>query len=157
MVFTGINMGCNLGSDTLYSGTVGAAAEASMSGYHAVAVSVNSREATHFDAACHYALELIDRIYGKLSTDTVINLNTPDAPLSEVKGIKTLALGGRYYEDRYYLQEDGTYELSGHPFDHGEREETDMDALNDGYATITPLQFDFTDDSKMDILKGWKF
>lgn len=56
MVFSGINLGGNLGTDTLYSGTVSAAIEGSLCGIPSVAVSVNSHEATHFELACELAV-----------------------------------------------------------------------------------------------------
>lgn len=156
MVYSGMNLGSNLGWDTLYSGTVGAAAEAAMSGIHGIAVSVASHEAVHFDAAGELAVSMIDRVYGKLDPSIVLNLNVPDLPKEEIKGVKVVPLGNRYYDDKFHLAEDDGYSLSGEPADYSHAEhEVDVTAVHDDYATITPLQFDFTDYQQLDTVRGW--
>lgn len=157
MVYSGMNLGSNLGWDTLYSGTVGAAAEAAMSGVHAVAVSVASHEASCFDAAGELAVRLIDFVYGKLDPSVVINLNVPDLPKEDIKGIKVVPLGSRYYDDKFHLVEENQYSLSGNPADYSHIDyEVDVTAVHSDYATITPLQFDFTDYKNLETVKGWK-
>lgn len=157
MVYSGMNLGSNLGWDTLYSGTVGAAAEAAMSGIHAVAVSVASHDAHHFDAAGELAVAMIDKIYGKMDPSTVINLNVPDLPREAIKGIKVVPLGSRYYDDKFHLGEDGKYSLSGNPADYSHvQHEVDVTAVHDDYATITPLQFDFTAYKYINSIREWK-
>lgn len=158
MVYAGINLGGNLGRDTLYSGTVGAAAEAALSGYHAVAVSTNSHEATHFEAAEKLAVHAIGRIYKKLPTSVVININVPDLPENEIKGVKAASLGNRYYDDRFYRVMDGEYEMSGKPSKKVSYSMcSDVAALRDNYASVTPLQFDFTDYGILDKMKDCCF
>ena len=85
MVLSGINMGANLGKDTIYSGTVGAAMEAAMTGIHAMAVSVDSHEASHFDGACAIAMSAADRVMNELPAAIVLSINTPDIPEEELK------------------------------------------------------------------------
>ncbi|MGF6376004.1 5'-nucleotidase [Clostridiales Family XIII bacterium PM5-7] len=156
MVYAGINMGSNLGKDTLYSGTVGAAMEAAVDGYHAVAVSVDSHEATYFDAACQLAVDVIDLIYGKLDKHTVININTPNLPKEEIKGVRYTTLGDRYYDDQFKRVEENQYMLTGEPGDFScYPEHFDVCAAHYGYASITPLHFDYTDYSKLDTVKKW--
>jgi len=155
MVYSGMNLGSNLGWDTLYSGTVGAAAEAAMSGIHAVAVSVASHDASHFEAAGELAAAMIDRVYGKVDPRIVMNINTPDLPKEQIKGIKVLPLGQRYYDDKFHLVEEHQYTLSGNPADFSKSGEVDVTAVHDDYATITPLQFDFTDRKHLELVKEW--
>ena len=158
MVYSGINMGSNLGRDTLYSGTVGAAAEAALSGYHAVAVSADDHQATHFDVAGQLAVDVMDKVYGKMDPHTVISINVPDLPKEEIKGVKFVPLGQRYYDDKFHLIEDNKYELSGQPADFKDQaEEFDVTAVANHYATITPLQFDFTDYENLETVKKWGF
>ncbi|MGN0658420.1 MAG: 5'/3'-nucleotidase SurE [Emergencia sp.] len=158
MVYSGINMGSNLGRDTLYSGTIGAAAEAALSGIHGVAVSVDSHEASHFDAACALAEQAIGMVYGRLDPSVVISINVPDLPAEEIKGIRTAVLGDRYYDDRFHHVGDDRYELSGNPSDFsGTSMDYDLAAAGAGYAVITPLQFDFTAYSHIDTVKKWSF
>ena len=155
MVYSGMNLGSNLGWDTLYSGTVGAAAEAAMSGIHAVAVSVASHEASHFEAAGELAAEMIDHVYGKVDPGIVMNINVPDLPKEEIKGIKIVPLGQRYYDDKFHLVEENQYTLSGNPADYSEAGEVDVTAVHEDYATVTPLQFDFTAKKYLDLVKEW--
>lgn len=161
MVFAGINMGSNLGNDTLYSGTVGAAMEGALFGKPSVAVSVDNHTATHFEGACSLAVQTIDLVYSKISASTVININVPDIPKEEIKGVKFAKLGTRYYDDRFHLvgEKDGftEYKLSGEPADFtGGGMEYDVAAIANNYATITPLQFDFTNHKMMDQVAKWE-
>lgn len=156
LVFSGINIGSNLGKDTLYSGTVGAAMEAALSGIRAAAVSVDSHEATHFGPACQLSLDLIPLMMKRLTPDTVVSLNVPDLPAEEIRGVKTAALGGRYYVDWFHEQKDGGYMLEGEPL---KREDPDapldINALAAGYACITPLHFDYTEYRLLRELETW--
>ena len=145
MVYSGINHGSNLGRDTLYSGTVGAAMEGAVSGHHSVAVSVDSHQASHFDVACQLALDVIDFVLKETSADTVLNINVPDLPREEIRGLRYTVMGGRYYIDSFAPRESGGYVLDGEPGDLSElSEEYDVKAVTEGYASITPLHFDYT-------------
>ena len=156
MVYSGMNMGSNLGWDTLYSGTVGAAAEAAMSGVHAVAVSVASHTATHFETAGELAVQAMNKVYGKLDPSIVVNINVPDLPREAIKGIKVVPLGSRYYDDKFHPVGGQRYSLSGEPADYsGAAQDVDVTAVHDDYATITPLQFDFTDKKNINTIREW--
>lgn len=155
MVYSGMNLGSNLGWDTLYSGTVGAAAEAAMSGIHAVAVSVASHNASHFEAAGELAAAMIDHVYGKVDPRIVMNINVPDLPKEQIKGVRVVPLGQRYYDDKFHLVEDNAYTLSGNPADYSAAGEVDVTAVHSDYATVTPLQFDFTDREYLELVKEW--
>lgn len=156
IVFSGINNGSNLGEDTLYSGTVGAAREAAMQGYRAIAVSVDSHKATHYEAAQDLAIKLLEYI-DAIPKGIVINVNTPDIPKEEMKGVKVAKLGTNYFSDRFEPQEDGMYGLEGHVPDWTHLgEEFDVAALQMKYAVITPLHYDFTAYDLMDRVKGWE-
>ena len=156
MVYTGINLGSNLGKDTLYSGTVGSALEGAVSGVHSVAVSVDSHKATHFDVACELAIDVIDFVREKTTVDTVLNINVPDLPREEIKGIRYTNLGSRYYIDKFESQEDGGFMLDGEPTDLTDvSKKLDITATVDGYASITPLQFDYTEFDMIDTVSKW--
>lgn len=145
VVFAGINMGANLGLDTLYSGTIGAAREASLNGYHAVAVSVSSHHASEFGYACKIATSVLDYIK-EIPTDIILSVNTPNLPEKEIKGLKFSSLGDRYYttgfeisgEDRLTIKEVFTGLNNDNP-------RGDVKANEGGFATITPLRNDGTD------------
>ena len=159
LVYSGINLGSNFGKDTLYSGTIGAAMEAALSNVRAVAVSVDSHSATHFETACEAALAVVDKSMNELTPDTILNINAPDLPPEEVKGIRYTALGNRFYIDKFIPveSEDGdSYMLDGAPLDLNDIEEKyDVTATWDNYVSITPLQFDYTAYDMIEKVASW--
>ena len=135
MVFAGINHGANVGTDTVYSGTVGAALEGSIQGYPSVAVSVDSHKATHFQYAC-------------------------DLPADEIKGVCHTVLGEREYLNDVQVETEGevtTFIYGGDAVLY-ESDENHLDviALENGYASITPLQKDMTAYKAGDMLADWR-
>lgn len=95
IVVSGINHGANLGDDVIYSGTVAAATEGRHMGLPAVAISLVGE--THFSSAAHYACLLISRLRSHpLPSDQILNVNVPDLPLEQIKGIKVTRLGNRH-------------------------------------------------------------
>lgn len=155
LVFSGINQGSNLGTDTLYSGTVGAAMEAILHGVRAVAVSVGNHDAKHFDVACDLAVQVIPIVMW-MDPSVVININTPDLPRNQVKGIKYAALGPSFFLDGFVYKEGTTYQLEGHVPDYSHLGEAlDVGANSLGYATITPLRPDHTDHEFLAKMAEW--
>ena len=159
MVFSGINIGSNFGKDTLYSGTIGAAMEAALSNVRAVAVSVDSHSATHFETACEVALQVIDKSMNELTPDILLNINAPDIPPEKVKGIRYTALGNRFYIDSFIPVESengDSYMLDGAPLDlHDIEEKYDVTATWDNYVSITPMHFDYTAHDFIDKVASW--
>ncbi len=157
LVFSGINMGANLGADTLYSGTVGAAMEAALLGYHSVAVSVYGHHATHYDGAARLARQVIGPVLREIPTNIIININTPDIPAEAIKGVKTAPLGPSYYVDRFEPKGEGYYHLEGVVPDYDSLDPAVDVALNRiDYATITPLQMDFTEHRLLETVDAWR-
>lgn len=161
MVFSGINHGGNYGTDTLYSGTVSAAIEGSICGVPSVAVSVNSHEAQHFDYACHLAVEAMEKAGDRMSPDTVLNINVPDLPREDISGLRYATLGNREYVEFFspVETEDGktAYRYTGEPVVYeGLPDTIDVIAMQQGYATITPLHRDLTDYRLMDEIRKWR-
>lgn len=153
MVYSGINHGGNLGTDTLYSGTVQAAIEGNLCGVPACAVSVCSHEAVHFDLACELALKTLAK-YPSLDNLTTININVPNIPKEQVKGVKVCRLGIREY-DNWFVSDDShdgipEFRYSGNPVVYKSKN-TDIDVIanQEGYATVTPLFFDLTNHEKV--------
>lgn len=144
MVYSGINLGSNLGVDTLYSGTVGAAMEAAVSGYPAAAVSAGGHHPEHFEAARTLAREVLS-MKDEIPPDSLLNINVPDLPEEELKGVLVTRLGHRNFRDGFRLQEDGGYRLTGSPQDFtGADRAYDLAAFAQGYASVTPISFDRT-------------
>ena len=156
LLVSGINVGSNLGQDTLYSGTVGAALEGGLSGIPSIAVSVDSFGIRHYDGACRIVLDLIPFAVSRLTPDTILNVNVPDCPYEDIRGIRVTSLGGRYYYDSFQPQPNGGYALEGIPTTkRDEEKKLDITALLEGYASVTPLTFDFTRYDKIGELKSW--
>ncbi len=160
MVFAGINHGSNLGDDVLYSGTVAAATEGRFLGLPAVAISLASNDPKYFETAAHVATTLLDKIIRyPLARDTLLNVNVPDLPLSELQGFKATRLGQRHKSepviksadprgrDIYWVGPPGSEQDAGPG--------TDFDAINNGFVSVTPLQLDLTRYEKMDEIKQW--
>ena len=161
MVFAGINHGGNIGTDTLYSGTVSAAMEGCLCNKPSVAVSVNSHFPKHFDLACELALGALLYAYGKIDNRTLININTPNLPKHEIKGVKYARLGLREYNESFNpkMAENGAlqYMYTGEPrYYESDDMSTDVIAMQEGFATITPLKYDLTDYKLLREIENWR-
>lgn len=162
MVFSGINHGGNLGTDTLYSGTVGAAREGLINNKMSVAVSVASHEPIGFEYAAMLAKRTAEE-YVKEGIPEVVeylwNINVPNVSASEIKGIKLTKLGIRDYADWFKpeYKDDGTIHIvyGGEPIWREDvrcnrPEIPDVIAINENYATITPLNENTTCEKQLD-------
>ncbi|GLX79668.1 5'-nucleotidase SurE [Thalassotalea insulae] len=160
LVVAGINHGANLGDDTLYSGTVAAATEGRHMGMPAVAVSLVGKDETHYITAAKVAAKFIKRLQQHpLPADQIININVPNVPLSELKGVKVTRLGHRHKAETMKSSKDPWhrdiywYGSLGAELDAGEG--TDFHAISEGYASITPLTVDMTAYKSMANMQEW--
>ncbi|MGS0673461.1 5'/3'-nucleotidase SurE [Shewanella sp. 30m-9] len=160
MVVSGINAGANMGDDTLYSGTVAAAMEGRFLGFPAIAISLVGHELKHYDTAAHYALKIVKALQeSPVAQDKILNINVPDLPLDEVKGIKITRLGARHRaEGMVRTQDPAGREIFwlGPPGDEQDASEgTDFYAVANGYVSITPLTVDLTAFEQVSALENW--
>ncbi len=160
MVVAGINLGANLGDDVLYSGTVAAALEGRFLQRPSFAFSLLSRQTQNLPSAAWFARRLIEA-HGELALAprTVFNVNVPDLPLAQIKGIKLTRLGHRARaaapvrtvnprgKECYWLAAAGEVEDGA--------EGTDFHAVSQGYVSITPLQLDRTLHSQLQDVQQW--
>lgn len=158
IVVSGINAGANMGDDVLYSGTVAAATEGRFLGKPSIAISLCGN--THFDTAAHVLVNLLKDIENiALSIDTIININVPDIPLSELKGVRVTRLGRRHISEPVVKEQDPRglpiYWIGPAGEAEDASEGTDFDAVEQGYASITPLKIDLTHYEMMDALAHW--
>ncbi len=160
MVVSGINHGANLGDDVLYSGTVAAALEGRHLGMSAIAVSLVVNKNKQFTTAAEIVVRVIKHLEtNPLATNKILNINVPDLPIEEIKGIRITRLGSRHRKDSIVDAKDPkgrrVYWL-GPPSD-GEDvgAGTDFHAISEGFVSITPISVDFTDFSAMDELNTW--
>lgn len=146
MVLSGINHGPNMGGACIYSGTVGAAMQASMGGFPAMAVSIGDyKKQINFEAAAQVALKVLDVIKDcPLEKGEIYNLNVPDIPYDEIKGVRFATLSNDFVCRTDYekiSEENGTAQYKV-VFD-GEVENTDpgCDSVlhSQGWASLSVL------------------
>lgn len=156
IVYSGINKGSNLGTDTLYSGTVGAAMEAAINGVRGVAVSVNDHNASHFETAAVLVRATLERVLTDLTPSTVLNINTPNLPPEKVSGVRVTRLGPGYFDDHIVWEKGSRYKIVGEPPDYKRLGEgVDIAANHMDCATLTTLKYDYTDIDGLKILDNW--
>ncbi len=146
-VLSGINRGGNLGTDVLYSGTVGAAMEGFISGCRAMAVSVEGRGVLHYDTAAQIVRLLLqneDKL--EIAVDGVLNINVPNRPFSDIKGIEVATLGRRIYAQQMQVGMDPRgrqyFWIGGGGRTHEDIPGSDCVLVEQGYATISVLKPD---------------
>jgi 5'-nucleotidase len=158
IVVTGINFGANLGDDTIYSGTVAGAIEGRFLGLPSIAISLASWECNHFETAGEIAKRLVTQINkSELSYNTIINVNVPDIPLSEIKGIKATRLGNRHKSELSIKDKEDTslYWIGENGKEADNSEGTDFHAISNNFVSVTPLQIDTTKYAEVNQVSQW--
>ena len=159
MVMSGINLGANMGDDTIYSGTVAAATEGFLLGVPSVALSLASKTAKHFETAAGVALDLLLRHQREPAGAWLLNVNVPDVPREDVQGYRITRLGRRHKaEDVVRMQSprgETVYWVgaAGPAADAGEG--TDFHAVENHWISVTPLQIDLTNRDRMTEVTEW--
>ena len=162
LVVSGVNLGANLGTDLLYSGTVAAAMEGIVFGVPGIAVSqLHTKEQPwDFRAAQAAVVRVVAKVaeHG-LPAGILLNMNVPARPPEEVRGIRVARLGRRSYRDELVVRQDPRgrpyYWIDGSdPEDHAE-EGTDVNAVAEGYVSLTPAHMDLTSHRWLEELRGW--
>ena len=162
MVVSGINNTANLGDDVIYSGTVAAAMEGRFLGLPAVAMSLATRNhrGEHYETAARAAVEIIARLQvDPLPADTILNVNVPDIPWSEVRGFEVSRLGNRHRSEPCVQQDDPRGRTwwwigaAGPEQDAGPG--TDFNAVRSGHIAITPINVDLTRYQALEQVASW--
>ena len=156
-IFTGINRGSNLGTDVLYSGTVSAALEGCILGFPSAAFSLTAYQDADFTYAGKAARMVAERIMANpLPKGTLLNVNIPHIPESEIRGFAVTRLGFRKYSKNYVERKDPRgrtyYWLAGEAINDDSLENTDIDAVKSKYVSITPLHYDLTNYDTINLL-----
>jgi 5'-nucleotidase len=160
MVVSGINLGANMGDDTIYSGTVAAATEGFLLGIPSLAVSLASKTGEHFETAAAVAVQMVERFRrAKLTQPVLLNVNVPSVPPGTLAGTEVTRLGRRHKaepvvkvltprgEQAYWIGPAGDAQDSGAG--------TDFHAVANGRVSITPLQVDLTQHAQLAMVKEW--
>lgn len=151
LIVSGINHGANLGDDVTYSGTVSAAMEGTLLGIPSVAVSlvVDGERPADFRTAASFARRLTDTLLrSEIPADTLLNVNVPNLPESQIKGVSLTRQGKRRYGDAIVEKVDPRgrkyYWIGGNKLDFIDAEGTDFNATSKGHISVTPLHLDLT-------------
>ena len=164
LILSGVNRGANLGDDVTYSGTVAAAMEGTLLGIPSIAFSqvYNDPEVVPWETAQEFAPGIIERLYGLLQSgawprEVLMNVNFPPVPPSQVYGVQVGSQGTRKVGDglterldprgKPYIwigpQRSGETPIPG----------SDMEAIDNGFVSVTPLCVNLTDRAMLDVLK----
>ncbi|MEW6702991.1 MAG: 5'/3'-nucleotidase SurE [Bacteroidota bacterium] len=160
IVISGINNGSNTAINIIYSGTVSAAREAAIMDVPAIAVSVTSHEAKHYEYAARFSAELAKLVVkNKLKTGTLLNVNVPDLPEEQIAGVLLTQQGKSKWDDLYEERKDPYgkkyYWLTGNLIQADTTLEADQYAIRNNYVSVTPIHFDLTDYETYDTMKEW--
>jgi 5'-nucleotidase len=160
LIVSGVNNGQNMGDDTIYSGTVAAAMEGYLFGIPAIAFSLVDKGWVHLDTAAVMAGNVVRRyIEHPLPGPFLLNVNVPNLPLADIKGIAVTRLGKRHPsepvirtsnprgEPIYWIGPAGAAREGGPG--------TDFHAVAEGFVSLTPLQIDLTHTAQLDSLRAW--
>ncbi len=158
LVVSGINAGGNCGVDILYSGTVSAATEGALTGLPALAVSYDHFNPVDLSAQAEWTARLVAGLdWASIRRGCVLNLNFPACPVAESKGLRVCRHTRAAYRDWYDRREDPRgreyFWLDGVIPPERLSPDTDRALLSEGYITLTPLRFDFTDYEVVESLK----
>ncbi len=160
VVVSGINLGANMGDDTIYSGTVAAAMEGFLLGIPSIAVSLASRTARHLETAAELAHGLVERLArDPIRQPVLLNLNVPDVPAASLAGVEVTRLGRRHKAESVVKVQTPRGETAYWVGPAGGAAEagpgTDFYAVECRRASITPLQVDLTQHGQLGLVKDW--
>ena len=160
LVVSGINLGPNTATNVIYSGTVSAATEARILGVPSIAISIGAYKDPLWATAAGFAIQVAEQVLARgLPPKVLLNVNVPNLPAAEVKGVKVTRQGDSAYEERFDIRADprgvpyywaaGTYQMSD------VEEGTDALALDRGWVSVTPVSFDLTAYEQLAEIERW--
>ena len=163
LVVSGINNGANMGDDTIYSGTVGAAMEGYLFGIPAIAFSQTEKGWAHIEAAAQRARAMVVQLLPSLEviaegaaptvSPWLLNVNIPNLPDAQIRGVKVARLGRRHAAERVITQSsprgETMYWIGGAGPAKDEGDGTDFHATKQQFVSVTPLQVDLTDHERL--------
>ncbi|MDD5030099.1 MAG: 5'/3'-nucleotidase SurE [Rhodoferax sp.] len=156
LVVAGINNGANMGDDTIYSGTVGAAMEGYLFGIPSIAFSQVERDWAHLEAAAGRARELVQSLFAQNlmgGNAWLLNVNFPNLPADQLRGYKLCRLGRRHSAESVITQQsprgETMYWIGAAGAAKDDVDGTDFHATVNGHVAVTPLQVDLTDHDRL--------
>lgn len=160
LILSGVNRGANLGDDVTYSGTVSAALEGALAGIRSIALSqVYSKEGVgdgvSFSAAEEWGAKVLRPLLDTpFAPRTLVNVNFPPVQADAVKGIRVVRQGFHDYARGSVVEgmdpRGFPYFWFGlHGIEHTPGRETDLEAIAEGFISVTPLHLDLTHDASL--------
>ncbi len=161
IVFSGINVGYNLGRDIYYSGTCSGAREAVIHGIPGVALSYgNWEDQDNFGSVVEIVQPLLKRFLEQVEADQLpaevfFNVNIPHLPPAKINGIVPAVLSLYHYDDHYHEADTGYWLARTYPQDQEQGTEEDYRLVNEGFISVTPIHIDATDRSLLTKVQQW--
>ncbi len=161
IIVSGINYGSNTATNTLYSGTVGAALEGVIQRIPSIAFSLTTYENADFTYAGKFARKLVRKVLRQgLPADTVLSVNIPNIPEQEIQGVKVTAQGKSRWAENTIERDD----MYGNPYYwlSGKLQLLDDDlsydeyAVRENYIAVTPISIDMTNHDALQDIRCWK-
>ncbi|MGB9823700.1 MAG: 5'/3'-nucleotidase SurE [Candidatus Hydrothermia bacterium] len=154
LVVSGINRGHNLGEDVFYSGTVAAAREGAMYGVPSVAVSLVLKDSQklYYESGGYFAHKIAKFLLERKLNGELLNVNVPNLPIENIKGIRLTRLSTRVYKDPVIKLRENVFMIGGEPLWNLIRG-SDLEAIEEGYVSVSPLLIDITDYERLGILR----
>lgn len=161
---SGINHGSNSAISVIYSGTMGAAIEASFYNVPSIGFSLLDHDAdADFEAAAHYAERIVEQVLEQnINEPLCLNVNIPAVPKDDIKGISVCRQNRGYWKEEFLCRKDPRgrdyFWLTG-DFFNTEPNSTDTDewALKNNYVSVVPIQVDLTNYEQVEQFSKWKF
>ena len=161
LLLSGINHGENTSTNVLYSGTMSAAIEGAMEGIHSIGFSLADYASDADFSACQPFIEkiIIKTLDSGLAANTCLNVNFPNLSIDKIKGIRICSQAHAFWADRFdkRLDQFGNpyFWLTGDFAEVNPKENTDLEALKNGYVSIVPTHFDLTNYQAIKTLEDW--
>ncbi|HMP73075.1 MAG TPA: 5'/3'-nucleotidase SurE [Kiritimatiellia bacterium] len=158
LIISGINLGPNAGISVIYSGTVSAATEGTILGIPSIAISLNTFQNPNWDTPAKVARAVAQRVIEQgLPEETLLNVNVPNLPWEHIKGYKTTSMGRSRFEEVFHHRTDPRgnvyYWMDGELELHTGQENSDVQALEEGFVSLTPIWFDLTNYRRLDAFR----
>jgi len=160
IVVSGINLGANMGDDTIYSGTVAAATEGFLLGIPSLSVSLVGKAGRNHATAAEVAVQMVERFArAPIRQPVLLNVNVPDVAHADLRGLEVTRLGKRHKAEPVVRtttpRGDTAYWIgaAGGAADAGPG--TDFHAVENNRVSVTPLQVDLTFGSQFAMVRDW--
>ena len=160
LLISGINLGSNAGISVIYSGTVSAATEGTILDIPSIAISLHTYKDPIWDTPARIARQLAIKVGEEgLPPDTLLNVNVPNLPYEELKGYAVTRMGRSRFVETFDRRTDPRgnvyYWMDGYLEQLGDIRGTDVEALDQGFVSLTPIWFDLTHNESMARVKKW--